>query len=159
MTKHFSKNKAIINYMASGILVLFLGITLAFNQKSIGFKIKVDGTMGNFAKKELKLSKFAMMEINTNYKDIEVKQFDIILARGSRAVQYDEKVRGKNFDLKNYSESAREGDRIVIQILEVSPSIDESVKFSEDRGLEQSDRNIEMPIEKSIITIPIVIDN
>lgn len=154
MTKQMSRKKAILSYSTSVILVLFLGSVLAFNQKEFKFKINVEGSKGNFVKKELRRSEFASMEITTNYENFEVGQFDITLARGQRAI-ISNKVSGNNFDLIKYSKIARDGDRIIIQILEVTPSLDDGSEIPENRGMELSDRNLEVPKEKSIIVIPI----
>ena len=140
MTKQFSKKKAITNILASGFLVLFLGIVLGFSQKKdLEYKLSVDGIVENYAKNGLKHSDFAMMEITANNK-IKVKEFEITLARGKRAVHYNKQIQGNQFDLNHYSEDARDGDRIVIEILELS------------------DENIELTQFNSIITIRIDFD-
>lgn len=157
MTKEFSKKKAITSIFASGILVLFLGLTLACHQKDINFKVSVQGTNGDFTKKELKFSEFAEMEITTNFKNIEVGQFVIFLARGNRPI-FKDKVNGNNFDLERYSKNVRDGDRILIHNIELTPSLNESVEFSEGRGIEMSDQNIELVLDTLIITINIDFD-
>ncbi|MCG8308893.1 MAG: hypothetical protein MI975_15975 [Cytophagales bacterium] len=141
MTRQFSKKQAVVNFLATGILVFFLGTMLAFNQKKdIEYTIDLDGKRGNYAKQELKHSDFAMMKITTNNKEKVVLEFDIILARGKRAIHYNRSVQGNQFDLKYFSEDTRDGDRIVIEILKIS------------------DENIELTQYNSIITIPIDFD-
>jgi len=86
------------------------------------FKILVKGVTHDL-NEGLKPSEFAKITIVSEDKSIEVSSIEITLARGNRAVSI-LTVKSDSFDLREFKNEARSGDRIVIQIINVSDKED-----------------------------------
>lgn len=141
MTAHYSKTKAIANYIFSTIaLTLIVAVLTSSTPKDFEYKLNIGGVNGNYTKEGLRQTNFDEMKISTN-RMIKVEEFEVILARGKRPVHYDKGIQGNRFDLRKYSKDTRDGDRIVIVIK----------KISNDK--------IELTQNNSILTIPILFDN
>jgi hypothetical protein len=85
------------------------------------FSIRIEGIEKFNSKEGLLVSEFSKMMIEASNKEISIEEFEIILARGSRPVSYPvEVVSGSEFDLTQYSEIAKPGDRFVIELRKVN---------------------------------------
>lgn len=103
------------------MIVLFSAFTVAFNS-DYGLNIKVEGIASkNILQEGIIPSEFAMMTIESDNPTVKIQQFEIVLARGTRAIfPGSQTVSGNQFDLENLSDAAKAGDRIVIKIKKVS---------------------------------------
>ncbi|MEX2234469.1 MAG: hypothetical protein WD824_20045 [Cyclobacteriaceae bacterium] len=61
------------------------------------------------------------MNVNAGNDNVEIEEFDIILAREKSAILA-EKVKGNSYDLKNFQKTAKARDRIVIKVNKVKPA-------------------------------------
>ncbi|MEM9676160.1 MAG: GldM family protein [Cyclobacteriaceae bacterium] len=114
----------------------FIALTLA---NDLTFTVRVDGVEQLSLKKGLSPAELALMTIETSDANVSISEFEIVLARGSRPVEKSVQViQGNNYDLANFSRFAKPGDRIVIQLNELSGS--------EDEALTDQNRAIVIPI-------------
>ena len=101
------------------LLVLFV-LTLVVSSFTIffveerNFKISIAG-VNHELKDGLNPSEFAKMTIESKDENVNVKSFEITLARGSRAISI-KTYEGNTVDLNQLKTNARPGDRIVIDI-------------------------------------------
>lgn len=79
-----------------------------------GFKILIEG-VNHELKDGLNPSEFAKMTIESKDENINVKSFEITLARGARAISI-KTYEGNIVDLNSLKANARSGDRIVTDI-------------------------------------------
>ena len=103
------------------------------------FQVTIQGIEGrNLLKEGVARPEFAPMTIETDQEGIAVKKFEVVLARGSNPVETFEVATGNRMDLREFADSARSGDRLVVDIREVS-------------GLDQAD----ISGAKYVIVIPV----
>lgn len=101
------------------LLVLFV-LTLVVSSFTIffveepNFKISIAG-VNHELKDGLNPSEFAKMTIESKDENVNVKSFEITLARGARAISI-KTYEGNTVDLNQLKTNARPGDRIVIDI-------------------------------------------
>lgn len=101
------------------LLVLFV-LTLVVSSFTIffveerNFKISISG-VNHELKDGLNPSEFAKMTIESKDENVNVKSFEITLARGARAISI-KTYEGNIVDLNSLKANARSGDRIVIDI-------------------------------------------
>ena len=110
---------------ASGLLFSFLFILVLFCSSFAilpgeDFEIKylIKGVSHELTD-GIKPSEFGELTISSSNKEIKVEAFQITLARGNRAVEITD-VNGDKFNLRKYYGTARSGDRIVIEVKELS---------------------------------------
>ena len=91
--------------------------------------VTVQGLAGRDLLKEgVARTEFAPLTIDSDQGQVKVKRFDVTLARGSKPVEVVEVATGNRIDLREFADSARSGDRLVIDIKELS-------------GIEQGERS------------------
>lgn len=66
-------------------------------------------------KEGLKPSELSELTIVYSNQEIKVEAFQVTLARGNRAIEISD-VMGNKFNLRKFSDSARSGDRIVVEV-------------------------------------------
>lgn len=113
------------SYLFSVCSLMIIGLLSSFTFSSnsdYALNIKVKGVeTKNIIQEGITPSEFAMMTIESNNPSIKIQQFEIVLARGTRAIfPGSHTVSGNQFDLENISDAAKAGDRIVIEIKKVS---------------------------------------
>jgi len=112
----------------SGLIAIMLANDLAFT-------IKVDGVDQLSLREGLSPSELAPMTIETSNKEVNVSEFEVVLARGSRPVENSvQVVQGNSYDLANFSQFAKPGDRIVIQLNKLGGS-EEEVLTDQNRAI------------------------
>ncbi|MEK6477956.1 GldM family protein [Catalinimonas sp. 4WD22] len=110
-------------FSVSSLLIIGLFCSFIFSINSDdALNIKVKGIeTKNILKEGISPSEFALMTIERNNSPVKVQQFEIVLARGTRAIfPGSQTVSGNQFDLEDLSDVAKAGDRIVIEILKFS---------------------------------------
>ncbi len=113
--------------LLSSLLLLFILIPLSshtpetFTHKKYKVTIKGIENVDVLRLKEgIAPNSLDEMVIETKKSKTEVESFEVVLARGPRPVAIPViKVDGDKFDLSKYSEFARTGDRISIQVTEI----------------------------------------
>ena len=107
-------------------LVILL-ISIAISSYTAGtaekptLQVAIQGMEGQDILKEgVARTEFALMTIETDQEGTAVKKFEVILARGSSPIERFEVNAGNSMDLREFADSARSGDRLVIDIKEVS---------------------------------------
>ena len=104
----------------TGSLVLFLLLSSFVTSEELNFTVKINKLENrNILKDGLKPSEFAEMTVEPTSKNIEIEAFEITLARGNRAISIST-IEKNRFDLRQYRDQARSGDRIVIEITKLS---------------------------------------
>lgn len=125
---------------ASMLSLLLTSVTLVSATSDLAFTIKVDGIEQLSLREGLSPSELALMTIETSKSEVAVSEFEIVLARGNRPVGTSNKtIRGNSYDLTKFAQFAKPGDRIVIQLNELSGS--------ENNGLTDQNRAIIIPIK------------
>jgi len=115
----------------------FIAFTLA---NDLAITVKVEGVEQLSLREGLSPSELAMMTIETSNENVSVREFEVILARGSRPVENSVQViQGNSYDLDKFSQFAKPGDRIVIQLNKLS--------HSEEERLTDQNRAIVIPIK------------
>ena len=104
------------------VLILVFSAFNSLSDQDSGFKISVTN-LNHDLNEGLKPSEFAKLTIASIDKAIEVESFEITLARGNRAVSI-LTIESDTFDLREFQGKARSGDRIVIQIINISDNED-----------------------------------
>ena len=85
------------------------------------FQVTIQGIENrNIIEEGIASTEFALMTIETDEKDTEVKEFEVVLARGSNPVEHTVVETGNSFDLREFADSAKSGDRIVVDIKEIA---------------------------------------
>lgn len=125
---------------AAVLSILLTSAILISPANDLAFTIKVDGIDQLSLREGLSPSELAPMTIETSKSEVEVSEFEIVLARGSRPVENSVQViQGNSFDLAAFTHYAKSGDRIVIQLNELDGS--------EDEELTDQNRAIVIPIK------------
>jgi hypothetical protein len=119
------------------IIVIFSASSFVANfEDETKFSISIEGIENFNSKEGISVSEFAKMVIETNSKEISVEEFEIILARGSKPISHPTQVvPGNEFDLAEYAELAKTGDRFVIELrkvngIEINKLSDEEILFT-----------------------------
>lgn len=108
--------------LCTALITLSLTAFTTFSLDDLTFEVQVQGVENkNLLKEGLQPAELALMTIESNDEKVSIEKFEVILARGSRPVsEGSQTVSGKQFDLATFAEQARAGDRIVIEIMELS---------------------------------------
>lgn len=121
LTKSSVSMKTSFFYSLSTLFVAILICSFTiYPFKDFALNIKVEGQESkNIFQEGLQPSELALMTIESTDEKISIKEFEVILARGTRPVAI-KSVNGNQYDLANFADQAKSGDRIVIEITKFS---------------------------------------
>ena len=103
--------------LASLLLVSYV----SKSSKPSAFHVTIQGIEGRDILKEgVARTEFARMTLETDREETAVEGFEVVLARGSSPVETFVVDTGNSMDLREFADSARSGDRLVVDVKEVT---------------------------------------
>ncbi|WPP50824.1 GldM family protein [Catalinimonas niigatensis] len=123
---------SLFQIIGTACIVLLISAFTLFPYNDFALNVKVQGMENKDLLKEgLTPAELAIMTIESNDEKVSIEKFEVVLARGTRPISV-ESVNGNQYDLINFSEQAKAGDRIVIEVMETSSTmpLDEKALFA-----------------------------
>ena len=84
------------------------------------FHVTISGIEGRNLEEGIDRHEFALMTLEATEEGAAVTRFDIILARGNQPIETLEDNQGNSIDLREFADTAQSGDRLVIDVKEIS---------------------------------------
>lgn len=106
-----------VSTFVSATLIIFLTAFTHFSTDIPALQVQIQGLENqNIVQEGVYPEDFDILSIQTGDQEVQIQQFEIIHARANRPIQV-KSVDGNEFDLHNFEEQAKSGDRIVIEIM------------------------------------------
>ena len=108
-------------YSSIFLASLLLASHVPRNSKPSAFHVTIQGIEGRDILKEgVARTEFARMTLETDREETAIEGFEVVLARGSSPVETFVVDTGNSMDLREFADSARSGDRLVIDVKKVT---------------------------------------